>query len=222
MEYSKSILVCFFIITFFSCKSDKSDVVVLSSTSIPVLEESNTKPVADSARLLAQLVEKEKTSKEIVAVRNAVEPTTKKEESTKQEPIRQQSQKKQTKKEVPKPVEKVIKQVSAPKMVFQNLEYDFGRIVQGEKVQYEFVFKNSGKQPLVIKNAEASCGCTQPLYPFMPIEPGESGKIAVQFNSTGRLGRQSPTIKVFSNSSASETVLHLKGEVVTKDFSNSN
>jgi len=36
--------------------------------------------------------------------------------------------------------------------------YNFGTINEGEKVEYSFRFKNTGKKPLIVSNAHASCG----------------------------------------------------------------
>src|SRR4028118_1304797 len=65
--------------------------------------------------------------------------------------------------------------------------YDFGKITDGEKVEFSFRFKNTGKNPLVVSEASASCGCTVPEKPDEPIRPGETGFIKVAFNSQGRV-----------------------------------
>ncbi len=82
---------------------------------------------------------------------------------------------------------------------FKDTFYEFGQIKQGEVVAHEFEFINMSKKPLVINTATATCGCTTPSYPFIPIEPGESGVIGITFNSKNKLGNQSPTITVTSN-----------------------
>lgn len=109
-----------------------------------------------------------------------------------------------------------IEQNLKAKIKFTDTDFDFGRIVQGAKIQHEFVFINAGDAPLVINNVQASCGCTMPVYPFIPIEKDSIGKILVQFNSSGRLGRQNPEVKVFSNGSIKPVRLNLTGEVVTE------
>ena len=68
------------------------------------------------------------------------------------------------------------------KMVFASKVYDYGMIAQGDKVKHAFTFTNTGTKDLIIASAEATCGCTQPGYPFMPIAPGETGTISVVFN----------------------------------------
>lgn len=104
----------------------------------------------------------------------------------------------------------------APKFKFEKLIYDFGVIAQGEKVEYEFKFKNEGKTPLIISDATATCGCTVPETPKEPIKPGESGKIKVIFDSTGKTGMQDKQITITSNANPEAEKLHLVGEVKEK------
>src|SRR5207302_3236285 len=77
--------------------------------------------------------------------------------------------------------------------------YNFGRVTEGEKVEYSFRFRNTGKKPLVITNTSASCGCTVPEKPEKPILPGETGFIKVVFNSKGKAGHNEKTVTVISN-----------------------
>ncbi len=104
----------------------------------------------------------------------------------------------------------------SPKIAFQSKIFDYGMIAQGDKVSHQFSFTNVGGSDLIIKNAEASCGCTKPSYPFMPIAPGESGVISVTFSSVGKMGTQKPTITVTSNSSPAVQTLQLTGYVTDK------
>lgn len=106
-----------------------------------------------------------------------------------------------------------------PKIKFEKIRHDFGTITQGDTVDYKFKFINEGKAPLVIKRVQATCGCTQPSYPFMPIEAGEEGFIGVRYVSVGKEGSQKPLISVFSNSSEEPQALMLAGvvEVLTKE-----
>ena len=77
--------------------------------------------------------------------------------------------------------------------------YNFGKVTDGEKVEYSYRFKNTGSKPLVIVNASASCGCTVPQKPEKPIMPGEIGFIKIVFDSKGRVGSAHKTITVISN-----------------------
>jgi hypothetical protein len=75
-----------------------------------------------------------------------------------------------------------------PTAKFKHLEHDFGKIPEGPKVNTEFVFTNTGKEPIIVSNAAAGCGCTTPEFDKTPIAPGKTGKIKVGFNSEGRPG----------------------------------
>lgn len=102
----------------------------------------------------------------------------------------------------------------APVLTFEKTSYDFGKIKQGEKVHYDFIFKNTGKTPLIISNATASCGCTVPEPPKDPIQPGAESVIKVIFDSTGKSGVQDKVITVTSNGNPSINEVHLAGEVL--------
>ena len=94
--------------------------------------------------------------------------------------------------------------------------FDFGKIKQGEKVTHSFAFTNTGKAPLIVTNAVASCGCTTPVWPKTPVMPGDTASISVTFNSAGKSGLQDKLITVSSNSQPAQSIVHLIGEVLTK------
>lgn len=100
-----------------------------------------------------------------------------------------------------------------PMIKFDKDVFDYGSIDQGEKVEHKFTFKNTGTKELVITNAIASCGCTMPSYPFIPIAPGEEGYIGVIFDSTGKLGKQKPMITITTNANPSTHKIYLDGYV---------
>ena len=103
---------------------------------------------------------------------------------------------------------------------FPELEYDFGTVMEGEKVSHSYKFTNTGTEPLIISNAKGSCGCTVPQWPKEPIAPGESGEIMVQFDSKGK-GKvegqnQSKRVTITANTDPVNTFLTIKG-IVKKD-----
>ncbi len=91
--------------------------------------------------------------------------------------------------------------------------YNFGTVSEGEKVTYNFRFKNSGSKPLIVTDTHASCGCTVPEKPEKPIMPGETSFIKVVFNSKGKVGPNHKTITVNSNAYPAFPQLLLQGEV---------
>ena len=105
----------------------------------------------------------------------------------------------------------------APVMKFDKETHDFGKIMVGDLVTYDFKFTNTGKSPLIIKDAVASCGCTKPEWPKTPIKPGESAAVKVTFNSKGKMGLQDKQITITANTNPAQNLVHLIGEVkVTK------
>ncbi|MBB5397622.1 MULTISPECIES: DUF1573 domain-containing protein [unclassified Mucilaginibacter] len=104
---------------------------------------------------------------------------------------------------------------NAPVMKFEKETHDFGKIKEGEKVTYEFKFTNSGKSPLIIKDAVATCGCTKPEWPKAPIQPGQAGAIKVTFNSAAKMGLQDKQITITANTNPAQNMVHLIGEVTT-------
>ncbi|WP_454800855.1 DUF1573 domain-containing protein [Mucilaginibacter phyllosphaerae] len=104
---------------------------------------------------------------------------------------------------------------NAPVMKFEKETHDFGKITEGEKVTYGFKFTNTGKSPLIIKDAVATCGCTKPEWPKAPIQPGADGEIKVTFNSAHKMGLQDKQITITSNTVPAQNMVHLIGEVLT-------
>lgn len=107
----------------------------------------------------------------------------------------------------PKEVEKM------PVITFETTTYDFGDVVEGERLTYSFKFKNTGKSNLIIYSSEATCGCTTSQPPKAPIRPGESGEILVTFNSEGQKGNVQKRILVGANTYPAETILMIKANV---------
>lgn len=103
-------------------------------------------------------------------------------------------------------------QAQGPNMVFETNEIDYGTIVQNSDPLRVFKFTNEGTEPLVIKHAKGSCGCTVPAYPKQPIAPGESATIEVRYD-TKRIGAFQKTVELTTNESESTHTLRIKGKV---------
>ncbi|WP_299821665.1 DUF1573 domain-containing protein [uncultured Pontibacter sp.] len=89
--------------------------------------------------------------------------------------------------------------VNGPALSFEESEFNFGDIVQGDVVEHTFKFKNTGTQPLVIERVDVTCGCTTPSWTKEPVMPGKTGTVVAKFNSAGKLGQQKKPITIHSN-----------------------
>ncbi len=95
--------------------------------------------------------------------------------------------------------ETTVEVKNGPVMTFEEDEFDFGDIHQGDKVKHTFTFENTGNEPLLITNVQVTCGCTASEWPREPIAPGEEASITILFNSAGKMGRQNKIITIVSN-----------------------
>jgi hypothetical protein len=101
-----------------------------------------------------------------------------------------------------------------PHAQFATPVYDFGRAQAGDLVKYSFVFTNVGDQTLEVTAVQPSCGCTTAGDWTHKVEPGQTGTVAVQFNSDHFNGPVFKTISVTSNDKQRPVnVLQLKGTV---------
>lgn len=99
---------------------------------------------------------------------------------------------------------------------WESSSHDFGKIKQGIPVTHEFKFTNTGKAPLIIVNAQPSCGCTTPDWTKTPVEPGGSGFIKATFNA-GVAGPFNKTVTVTANVEGGFVLLTIKGEVLVAE-----
>lgn len=111
----------------------------------------------------------------------------------------------------------ISKAQNGPVMTFEKTEIDYGTIVQGSDGVRVFKFKNTGTEPLLIKNARGSCGCTVPKWSSDPIKPGQSGQIEVKYD-TNRLGTYTKNVFVETNESNPQHTLTIKVNVIEKKF----
>ena len=110
-------------------------------------------------------------------------------------------------------MELVIKKEGDFKFVEES--HDFGDIPQGTPVTTQFSFTNTGKEPLIIKNCQASCGCTVPSWPKEPILPGKESNIQVTYNAA-HAGQFTKSITITSNAKTPTKVIYIRGNVQAK------
>ena len=109
------------------------------------------------------------------------------------------------------PAAKAI-QVGGAEISFEKEVHDYGVMEQNGNGQCEFVFTNTGTEPLLITNARGSCGCTVPEWPREPIAPGASSSIKVKYD-TKRIGLINKSVTITSNGETSTKIIRIKGEV---------
>ena len=102
---------------------------------------------------------------------------------------------------------------NGPEMTFEKTTVNYGNIEQGSDPFRVFKFTNTGTEPLIIKSAKGSCGCTVPTYPKEPIAPGADAEIKVRYD-TKRIGNINKSVTLQTN--AGVKILKITGKVAAK------
>lgn len=106
-------------------------------------------------------------------------------------------------------------QIALTSMKVSDTQHDFGTFKEeAGRQKFDFFVTNTGKEPLVIQNVVASCGCTTPEWTKAPIPPGAKGKVTAIYDPAGRPGQFNKTLNVYTNSKPEVVVLIIKGEVI--------
>ena len=98
---------------------------------------------------------------------------------------------------------------------WESITHDFGKIEQGNPVNHEYTFTNTGDIPLIISKVKASCGCTVADYTTEPIQPNGEGMVKATYNAA-KTGAFSKSVTVTANTEGGQVILTLKGEVVAE------
>jgi hypothetical protein len=101
---------------------------------------------------------------------------------------------------------------NAPVAKWDATMKDLGEIPQGVPKNIDFTLTNNGKEPLLIKSASATCGCTIAKYSQEPILPGKSTVITATFNAQAS-GPFNKSVTVITNADPNPVSLQFKGTV---------
>jgi len=213
MQKSSLVTYTLFLCTIIVCASCKQDNVVKPSAASTSSEFEQFEEVEATAEAKISNDKKEESASTEAAELKKVES-----EKVTQKPVKKvQKKKPTTKKTTPKKKKKKIaKKKPRPIITFEEPNQEFGEIVEGDTIDFKFVFVNTGTAPLDIESAIPTCGCTRPSFPFIAVEPGDKGYIGVQFISLGKEGVQNPSIEVNSNGSTQPVFLTMSGFVNPK------
>lgn len=91
--------------------------------------------------------------------------------------------------------------------------YDFGKLKQNVPSTATFIVNNIGTEPLLIEQANPTCGCTISDYTKTPIPAGKSGYIKATYNAAA-LGAIHKTLTVKYAGVDEIQQINLAGEVL--------
>ncbi len=113
----------------------------------------------------------------------------------------------------PTATEETESKTGGPVMSLESNTVDFGTMKQHGEPLRKVSFTNTGTEPLVIKNARGSCGCTVPTWTKEPILPGETSEIEIRY-ATNRLGKINKTVKITTNEGGDPHVIKVVGNIL--------
>jgi hypothetical protein len=103
---------------------------------------------------------------------------------------------------------------ASAEITFKEQTYDFGNLNEGEIVEHDFEFTNTGSVPLEVIDVQVQCGCTVASRPEGLIGVGRSDKITVRFNSTGKPGINKKYVTVTANTAEPPKPIEFTATVV--------
>lgn len=96
---------------------------------------------------------------------------------------------------------------NAPRINFSNPNYDFGTVEEGQLIEKDFSFTNTGKTDLIIRKIKASCGCTTVEPADKLIKPGKTSSFKASIKSNGFSGRIAKTVTIITNDPVNPSVV---------------
>lgn len=96
---------------------------------------------------------------------------------------------------------------------FEKEIIKLGKVKEGEVLNFEYYFTNTGTEPLLITDIKVACTCTKFEYPKNPVGPGEKQVIKVSFDTKNKIGYQDRTLEVYSNAKKSPKIIRFKVDV---------
>ncbi|MRJ08055.1 DUF1573 domain-containing protein [Ornithobacterium rhinotracheale] len=110
--------------------------------------------------------------------------------------------------------EPTVDPATAPTLVLAQEIYDFGDVKAGETAEQVITFKNEGRGPLIIKKAQASCGCTVPEYDQEPVPVGGEGKLTVKYKAPEVNGKVIKEVTLTTNTVKGRETFKITANVV--------
>ena len=102
-------------------------------------------------------------------------------------------------------------------LAFSETIHDFGSINEVDgPAEHEFLFTNTGSEPVKIQNVKASCGCTTPGWTKEEVSPGGTGFVKARYNPANRPGPFNKSLTITATGNTTTYVLYIKGNVNPK------
>lgn len=99
---------------------------------------------------------------------------------------------------------------------FETETINQGTLKQNDPKEVKFVITNISKEPLIIEQANPTCGCTVGDYTKSPIAPGATGYVSAKFNAA-TVGHFNKTMTVKFAGIAELKNITISGDVLSPE-----
>jgi hypothetical protein len=99
---------------------------------------------------------------------------------------------------------------------FESEVIDLGKIKQGTPTTAKFIVNNIAGEPLIIEQANPTCGCTISDYTKTPIEAGKTGEINATYNAANAGSFEKRLTVKFAGVDEVKSIT-IKGQVMTAE-----
>ena len=87
-----------------------------------------------------------------------------------------------------------------PVLTFDQVDWQWGEIEEGDTVKHTFTFTNTGDAPLIITRAKGSCSCTKGYFSEEAVKVGQKGWVRLEFDTKDKdWGNTDRNLLVFYN-----------------------
>ncbi len=101
------------------------------------------------------------------------------------------------------------------RVIFQKTSHDFGQVVRGQRLSFQFPFKNEGSSSLKFLRVERSCPCLSIQENKKSYASQQEGHLLVELATATFLGVHEKTFKVYTNDLARpEIEFSVKADIV--------
>ena len=110
----------------------------------------------------------------------------------------------------------VVIAFTQPEISFDEKVIKYNKVKAGQTLGFNFIYTNTGTEPLVISSINVSCNCTKFSFSEKPTLPNQKDTIHVTFNTNGKYGWQDRELIIHSNAKNSPEKIRFKGMVDNK------
>jgi len=74
-----------------------------------------------------------------------------------------------------------------------------GSLHSNEVAVFRVGVRNTGTEPMIILDAQGTCGCTEVDYPKDPVLPGATADMVLRYDSKGQVGSQFKSVRLYTS-----------------------